>query len=103
MLLNSAKNVRRQVIYTKLAEGFTGPTIRKAFDLLSRTRLIYRIQSSSAAGIPLGTTVSARRFRALFADIWLMHNLCGVRKGEDFYKKELLSIYNGALAQQFTI
>lgn len=30
-----------------------------------------------------------------------MQNICGVRSGEEFYKKDLLAIYNGALAEQF--
>jgi len=100
VLVNSAKSVGRQIIYSKLADGFSGPTIKKAFDLLVNARLIHPAPVSGV-GIPLGASASARKTKALIADIGLMQNLSGVRRGEEFFKKELLKIYNGALAEQF--
>ena len=101
VLLSVARNVGKRVVYSRFAEGFTGPTIKKAFNLLTKARLVYSIPSTSPAGIPLGASASARKFKVLFVDIGLMQNLCGVRTGEEFYKKNLLDIYNGALAEQF--
>ncbi len=101
VLINSARNVGKQVIYTHLSDGFTVPTIKKAFDLLNNARLIYRVHSVSPVGFPLGASISARKFKVLFVDIGLMQNLCGIQAGEEYYKKDLLDIYNGSLAEQF--
>jgi len=101
VLINSARRVGKQVVYTRLADGFTVPTIKKAFDLLSKAHLVYRVPAASPAGVPLGASASARKFKVLFVDIGLLQNLCGIRAGEEYYKKNLLDIYNGALAEQF--
>ncbi len=101
VLTNSARSVGKQIIYARLMEGFSNPTIKNAFDLLVKARLLYRVSSASPAGIPLGASASRRKFKALFADIGLMQNLCGIRAGEELFKSDLLAIYNGALAEQF--
>ncbi len=101
VLVNSARSVGKQIIYSHLTEGFSNPTIKNAFDLLTKARLLYRIPSASPAGIPLAASASKKKFKALFADIGLMQNLCGIRTGEELFKSDLLAIYNGALAEQF--
>jgi predicted AAA+ superfamily ATPase len=101
VFINSARSVGKQIIYSHLTEGFSNPTIKNAFDLLTKARLLYRIPSASPGGIPLAASASKKKFKALFADIGLMQNLCGIRTGEELFKSDLLAIYNGALAEQF--
>jgi predicted AAA+ superfamily ATPase len=101
VLTNTAKMVGQQIKYARLTTDFTPPTNKKAFDLLSMARVIYKIPSTSPAGLPLGASASSKRFKALMVDIGLMQNLCDVNISEEIFKLDLLDIYRGALAEQF--
>ena len=68
VLTNTARMVGRQIKYTRLADGFTPPTNKKAFELLNLARLIYKIRAASPAGLPLGAEASEKKFKALMLD-----------------------------------
>jgi predicted AAA+ superfamily ATPase len=101
VLASTAKHVGRQIKYSELAEGFTNPTIKKAFDLLGLAQVIRKVPATSPAGLPLGAAASERKFKALLLDVGLMQHLCGVPVPVEFAKTDLLRIYQGALAEQF--
>jgi predicted AAA+ superfamily ATPase len=96
-----AKSIGRQIKYSHLAEGFTHPTIKKAFDLLCLAQVIRRMPSASPSGLPLGATASARNFKALMVDIGVMQHLCGMPMDAAYAQNDLLAIYQGAIAEQF--
>lgn len=101
VLTNTAKAVGNQIKYSHLADSFSSPTNKKAFDLLNMAQVVRKIPSTSAAGLPLGASASERKFKALVLDIGLMQSLCGLSVNDQIFNKDLLSIYNGALAEQF--
>lgn len=101
VLTSAAQFVGKQIKYARLAEGFTNPTIKKAFDLLTLARLIIKIPAASPAGLPLGASASAKKFKALLLDIGLMQSLCNLPVEREFLQSDLLKIYQGALAEQF--
>jgi uncharacterized protein len=101
VLTSVAKNVGRQIKYTHLAEQFTVPTIRKAFELLQKARIISKIPSASPAGLPLEATASEKKFKAILLDIGIMQRLSGVMIDTDFFSADILGIYKGAMAEQF--
>lgn len=95
-----AKNVGRQIKYSQLSQDFSHPTIKNAFDLFCKARIIKKI-SSTVPGFPLGANASQRKFKAIMIDIGLWRYLCGMRFDVEFQERNLLSIYNGAMAEQF--
>ncbi|MGH7596604.1 MAG: ATP-binding protein [bacterium] len=101
VLAATAKHVGHQIKYSQLAEGFSNPTIKKAFDLLCLAQVIRKVPATSPAGLPLGAAASERKFKALMLDVGLMQHLCGMPVDIEFAKTDLLSIYQGALAEQF--
>ena len=101
VLSSCTKKVGQQIKYSRLAEGFSNPTIKKAYDLLCTARLIRKVSSSSPAGLPFAATASGRKFKTIILDIGLMTYLSGLPIQTEFYKSDLLSVYNGALAEQF--
>jgi hypothetical protein len=101
VLASTAKHVGRQIKYSELAEGFTNPTIKKAFDLLGLAQVIRKVPATSPAGLPLGAAAAERKFKAVLLDVGLMQHLCGVPVHAEFAKADLLGIYQGALAEQF--
>lgn len=101
VLAGIVRYVGQQIIYTRLAEGFTHPTIKKAFDTLCMARVATKIPSASPSGLPLGAGSNLRKFKAYMVDIGIWQHLCGINVEKEYQKSDLLSIYQGAMAEQF--
>lgn len=101
VFITAARNVGNQIKYAHLAEGFSNPTIKKAFDLLCMARVLRRVSAASPAGLPLAAFASPRKFKALMVDIGLMRYLSGMPADAEYAKSDLLAIYRGAMAEQF--
>ncbi len=101
VLTGLARHAGQQVKYTRLAHGWSGPTIKKAVDLLSKARVVRRVSAASPVGLPLGATASARKFKPLMVDVGLLQHLRGLRAEFALAERDLLAIHEGALAEQF--
>ena len=102
MVLNSvAIMIGEQIKYSQLAEGFSNPTIKKAFDLLCLAKVLVKLPSADPSGIPLEAGASPKRFKAILADIGLMRYLSGMPVGLEYNRSGLLNMYRGAMAEQF--
>jgi predicted AAA+ superfamily ATPase len=101
VLSTVAQNVGRQIKYARMADGFSNPTIKKAFELLLLARVVRKVSSVNPPVIPFGASVSEKRFKALMVDTGLMQHLCNLPVDTEFRKPDLLSIYEGAMAEQF--
>jgi predicted AAA+ superfamily ATPase len=96
-----AQSVSQQIKYSRLAEGYTNPTLKKAFGLLCLAGIIRKVPSVNPSGLPLGARASAKIFKALMVDIGLMRYLSGMPVDVEYSKSDLLDIYRGAMAEQF--
>ena len=101
VLLSVARQVGEQVKYTRLDDSRTGPTNRRAFDLLCKARVIHKIASYNPSGLPLGANANDKRFKAALLDIGLLQNLCQVPVDLELRENDLLAMYRGKLAEQF--
>jgi hypothetical protein len=101
VLQNAARSVGEQLKYTKLDESHSGPTNRKAFDLLCKARLLHRIPACDPSGLPLGATANPVKFKAALLDIGLMQRACRLPVESALDSGDLLSLYRGKLAEQF--
>jgi predicted AAA+ superfamily ATPase len=96
-----SRNVGRQIKYAKLAEGYSNPTLKKAFELLCLAGVVRKIPSVNPAGLPLGASASPGIFKAIMADIGLMQSLAGMSVELEYARIDLLQVYRGAMAEQF--
>jgi len=96
---SAAATVGQQTKYTRLAQGFSGPTIRRAFDLLSKARVISRVPAALPR-LPFGASGSARRFKTLMVDIGLAQSILGTRYESMLEPERLLEVHRGAMAEQ---
>lgn len=92
-------NIGSQIKYTKLSDRFTGPTIKKGFELLKTARILHQVQNVSLAGVPL--LASGIQFKAIFLDIGLLIRMANFSIKDDFTQGTLTSAFKGALAEQF--
>jgi uncharacterized protein len=96
-----AKRIGHQIKYTQLSDEFTGPTNKKAFDLLLNARVLHKVRAASPASLPLGASASDKKFKALMLDVGLLRSLNDLPASIEYSRNELLSMYRGALAEQF--
>jgi hypothetical protein len=101
VLFNVPQKVGKQIKYSELADGFSNPTIKKAFDLLETARLFRKVRVASPSGIPLGASAKDKKFKPVMLDIGLMANLNGLNISKEYMKNDLLSVFKGAMAEQF--
>lgn len=95
-----SKSVGKQIKYSQLSRDFSHPTIKNAIDLFCKARIIKKV-ISTVPGLPLGAKDSQHKFKAIMVDIGLWQYLSGMRFDVEFQKRDLLSIYHGAMAEQF--
>ena len=101
VLTNVARSVGQQIKYSRLAEDYSNPTIKKAFELLCMAKVIRKVPSVDPWGLPLGATASTKIFKAVMVDIGLMRHLSGMPTDVEYSRADLLTIYRGAMAEQF--
>ncbi|MEI8031755.1 MAG: DUF4143 domain-containing protein [Chlorobiaceae bacterium] len=95
------QHIGKQIKYARLGEGYSNPTLKKAFDALCHAHVARRVPSVDPSGLPLGATASAKSFKALMLDIGLMRYLSGMPNDIEYGKNDLPAIYRGAMAEQF--
>ena len=101
VFLNTAKSVGEQLKYTRLNSGHSGQMNRKAFDLLSKARIVQKIPSCDPSGLPLGATANQKKFKASLMDIGLLQRICQVPAQLELQQDNMLAMYRGKLAEQF--
>jgi len=101
VLTGTARHVGQQIIYTHLTDLCTHPTVKKAFYTLCKARVISKVTSASPAGLPLEAAALSKRFKAILVDIGLWQHLNGIDIAKEYPKADLLSIYQGAMAEQY--
>ena len=101
VLTTVAQSVVQQIKYSRLADGYSNPTLKKAFNLLCLANVIRKVPSVDPSGLPQGATAAANIFKALMVDIGLMRHLADMPVDVEYRKADLLNIYRGAMAEQF--
>jgi hypothetical protein len=101
VLSSIPQKVGQQIKYSGLAEGYSNPTIKKAFDLLETARLFRKVKNASPAGLPLGASASDKKFKAIMLDVGLFGCFLGGSRSLEYSKTSLLSVFQGAMAEQF--
>ena len=101
VLAGCAAGVGEQIKYSRLAEGFSIPTIHRAFDLLCMAEVLHKIPAARAPVLPFGSSANSKRFKAAVIDIGLMQRLAHLPVSVELRQEDLLAIYRGKLAEQY--
>lgn len=101
VLSSVASRIGEQIKYSQLAENYSNPTIKKAFELLETARLFTKVRAASPSGLPLGASTSDKKFKAVFLDIGLLSNLNGFYSDRTISKQKLIAAFSGKMAEQF--
>jgi predicted AAA+ superfamily ATPase len=96
-----ARNIGHPIKYAQISDTFSGHINKRALDLLSLARLITKVQASTAASLPLGAYIKEHKFKMLMVDLGLLRSLNQLPANIEYLKSDLMSVYNGAMAEQF--
>ncbi len=99
ILENCTKFIGNQIIYTKLSQRFTSPTIKKGVDVLRTARLLQSVQNVSVSNLPI--VASGKQFKLFFLDIGLLLRISNLDYRDLYLKKELSVAFQGMLSEQF--
>jgi predicted AAA+ superfamily ATPase len=99
VLSGISRNSCRQTKYTRLAEGYSQPTLKKAYTALLMARLVYHIPSVNPQVLPLES--SPKIFKSCMLDVGLMNCLNAISTTSMVMEENLMAIYEGILAEQF--
>ncbi|MBU8923342.1 MAG: AAA family ATPase [Bacteroidales bacterium] len=98
---NTSRSIGNQLAYSGLSNSFSHPTIRKAFELLVRARMINKVSSVGKLELPLDVQSSSRKFKAIMLDIGVWQLLSGISIENEIAEPDLMNLYRGALAEQY--
>ncbi len=96
-----ARNLGHQVKYSRLTDAWAHTTVKRAVNLLDMARIIKRVPSASPSGLPLGASISDRKFKAIMVDVGIWQYLSGMRIDSAIAEDDLLDIHRGAMAEQY--
>ena len=94
-------SVGSQIKYTHLDPDKRIEVTKASLNILEKAFLVHLIHSTDVSGLPLGANASSKVFKALFLDIGLMQHICGIDPLETINSSDLISVYKGAIAEQF--
>lgn len=86
--------------YSNVDKSIRSRELKGALELLEMAGLVYRVQMTSGAGLPLSTNVKDRHFKTIFLDIGLLHAISGIYS-DTAKSKNFTSLFNGLVAEQF--
>ncbi len=86
---------------SKASESSNHPRTKEALELLEMSGLVYRVQHSSANGIPLGAEVNQKNFKVILFDHGIFQRILGLELSAYLVEKDFSSVNKGSLAEQF--
>jgi len=93
--------IGRKVTYSKIDPEARAFEVKKAIDLLEKARVIHKVRSTGGTGLPLAAGASDKHFKTIFLDVGLLQRLAGYRYEDWLHQPDLVSAYEGAIAEQF--
>ncbi len=94
------KELTEKFVYSKVDEHLRFETIKKAFSLLCKARIIHKIIHTGANGIPLKAESNEKFFKAIVLDVGLCSSLLGLSLDNLEHITEIELVNKGGIAEQ---
>jgi predicted AAA+ superfamily ATPase len=94
------KMVGKKFKYSQVDDSIHSRNLKEAVELLEKAGVIYRVLKTRGNGLPLDVNADERHFKAVFLDIGLMQNICGLRS-KTLMMEDFIEVNAGAVAEQF--
>jgi len=100
-LASVARQLGGKFTYSRVGADLRAASVKSALDLLSRARLVHRVEHSSANGVPLAAEVNPRRFKAILLDCGMLSGMLQLGRLPAARALEFQPVNRGALMEQF--
>lgn len=90
----------KKFVYSHVNKAAKQSSIKNALNLLVKARLVNKVLSAYANGIPLGAEVNHKLFKTILIDVGLVSTMLGVKLYQFQTIDDILLINNGSLAEQ---
>jgi uncharacterized protein len=87
--------------YSTVNPDITHYELKRAFDLLDKAGIVYRVNHTDARGIPLGAQINPRRFKALLFDIGIFQRIMNLDLPAYLVQSDTELVHKGAVAELF--
>jgi len=94
------KMVGKKFKYSRVDDTMHSRNLKEAVELLEKAGVVYRVLKTRGSGLPLDVNADERHFKAVFLDIGLMQNICGLRS-KTLMMEDFIEVNAGAVAEQF--
>ncbi|MCP4153655.1 MAG: ATP-binding protein, partial [bacterium] len=94
------KMVGKKFKYSQVDAEVHSRNLKEAIELLEKAGVVHRVLRTRGSGLPLDVNADERHFKAIFPDIGLMQNICGLRS-ETLLMEDFIKVNAGAVAEQF--
>jgi len=94
------KMVSKKFKYSQVDDSIHSRNLKEAVELLEKAGVVYRVLNTRGSGLPLDVNADDRHFKAVFLDIGLMQNICGLRS-QTLMMEDFIEVNAGAVAEQF--
>lgn len=91
--------VGSRVSYKNIDPDSRSRELKRAIELLEQANIIKRVYSTTAAGLPLSSTINEKRFKMLFLDTGLVQRRSGL-DAKLLLSNDIMQLNAGALAEQ---
>lgn len=98
---NAPIQIGEKFKYSGVSKTEKAAVLSSALNLLSQSKVIYKLFHSDSSGLPLRAQIKENYFKLLFLDVGLLNQTLGVRHTEIMSGKDLNALVKGALAEQF--
>ena len=100
VLVTVPKLLGEKFIYSKVNSSVNSGAIKQALDLICKARVCHRVTSCHANGIPLGSELDEKFFKAIFLDVGLCSAALGFTLSQIATVEEIIFINKGGIAEQ---
>ncbi len=95
------KQAGGKYIYSKAGELSNPTQAKEALDLLEMAGLVHKVYHTSGQGIPIGSGINYKVFKALFLDNGIFQQLAGLRLSELLIANNIDMLNKGNIAEAF--
>ena len=92
--------VGQRIKYSNIDADTKSRDLKNAMSLLEQAGVLRPVYATLASGVPLGAQIKENKFKALFLDVGLMQNACGLQ-GVLSLAKDFVQVNSGSVAEQF--
>ena len=94
------KNIGNKIVFSHINRNSQIASIKQIFSLITKARVIHKIQASAGNGVPLAAETNNKYNKAISLDVGLMNSILGINLHDFKTVNDIDFINKGSIAEQ---